>query len=671
MANTNGDAPRELFLIDGNSLAYRAFFALPEEISTSDGRPTNAIFGFASMLVKILADYGQVPTVVVWDAGMSGRKEISADYKAQRSTRPDLLKLQWPHLRPLVEAFGYHNISVEGFEADDVIATLVEQARERGIPVMVVTGDRDAYQLVDDGVRIMTTSRGITDTRVYDREGVVDRYGIAPELIPDFIGLKGDTSDNIPGVPGIGDKTAAQLLQEFGSLEEVLAHVEDISGAKRKQNLLEHADDARISKQLATAQRDLDVDVDVAAEASREPDRSRLREVFRQFELRDPLRRLEEALGSAEEAAPVEPPTGDGALTANVREGTPQDIARLRGKELVLAVRRPAVPQGALFAEGTPWRFAAHAGGASVLVGDADGPEPVVAAAGDRPVVVHDAKALGHVPDNLEHDTMIAAYLLDPAARAYPLAELAAARGLGAAVDDPTARDALLTGALAAWQRKQLTERGHDSLLKEIELPLVRALREMELAGCRLDTDRLGRSRAPHLPPGGDRHRTAVLDRSQPPEHPRADRPGAGDPGVFRGRAGQRAPVRRLLAGRAAHPRPGGRRARAQGDLPARGGRAHGDVDGRVRRRGRRDRPGDALEVQDDQLRDRLRPLGLRHCRSPPDTPGGGAGGHRHLPRALPAGEGVHGAHDRAGHRGRLRHHAIRPPPPCARTARA
>src|SRR3954462_1653603 len=279
MARDDGGAARELFLIDGNSLAYRAFFALPEEISTSDGRPTNAIFGFASMLVKILTDYGPVPTVVVWDAGMSGRKEISADYKAQRSTRPDLLKLQWPHLRPLVEAFGYHNISVEGFEADDVIATLVEQAKDRGIPVMVVTGDRDAYQLVGDGVRIMTTSRGITDTRVYDREGVVERYGIAPELIPDFIGLKGDTSDNIPGVPGIGDKTAAQLLQEFGSLEEVLAHVEDISGAKRKQNLTAHADDARISKQLATAQRDLDVEVDVAAEASREPDRSRLREV--------------------------------------------------------------------------------------------------------------------------------------------------------------------------------------------------------------------------------------------------------------------------------------------------------------------------------------------------------------------------------------------------------
>src|ERR671924_1458341 len=282
MAQSNGDAPRELFLIDGNSLAYRAFFALPESIATSDGRPTNAIFGFASMLVKILTDYGQVPTVVVWDAGMSGRNELSADYKAQRQSRPDLLKLQWPHLRPLVEAFGYRNVSVEGFEADDVIASLVEQAKGRGIPVMVVTGDRDAYQLVGEGVRIMTTSRGITDTRVYDRDGVVERYGIPPELIPDFIGLKGDTSDNIPGVPGIGDKTAAQLLQKYGSLEEVLAHIEEIPGKKRQENLTEHADAARLSKQLATMVHNVPIDLDIEAELTRAPDRSKLRAVFRE-----------------------------------------------------------------------------------------------------------------------------------------------------------------------------------------------------------------------------------------------------------------------------------------------------------------------------------------------------------------------------------------------------
>src|SRR6516165_8565915 len=243
--------PEELFLIDGNSLAYRAFFALPESIATSTGMPTNAIFGFASMLVKILTDYGPKATVVVWDAGYTGRKEIYEDYKAQRATRPDLLKEQWPHLAPLVEAFGYRNLHVDGYEADDVIASIVEKAKNEGggrdpIPVMVVTGDRDAYQLVDNGIRIMTTSRGITDTRVYDREGVIERYGIPPELIPDFIGLKGDTSDNIPGVPGIGDKTAADLLQRFGSLEGVLDRVDEVSGAKRKQNLKEHAEDARL-----------------------------------------------------------------------------------------------------------------------------------------------------------------------------------------------------------------------------------------------------------------------------------------------------------------------------------------------------------------------------------------------------------------------------------------
>src|ERR1700748_2558826 len=277
--------PDELFLIDGNSLAYRAFFALPESSATLTGMPTNAIFGFASMLVKILTDYGPKATVVVWDAGDTGRREVYPEYRAQRSSRPDLLKEQWPALEPLVDAFGYRNIRVDGYEADDVIASIAELAKTQDPPieVMVVTGDRDAYQLVDEQVRIMTTSRGITDTKVYDRQGVIDRYGIPPELVPDFIGLKGDTSDNIPGVPGIGDKTGAELLQRFGSLEEVLDSVDQVSGAKRKENLTNHADHARVSKQLATAVRDVPVDIDLEQVAAQEPDRSTLRDYFREF----------------------------------------------------------------------------------------------------------------------------------------------------------------------------------------------------------------------------------------------------------------------------------------------------------------------------------------------------------------------------------------------------
>src|SRR3954449_3031252 len=402
--------PTELFLIDGNSLAYRAFFALPEEISTSDGRPTNTIFGFASMLVKLLTDYGQQPTIVVWDKGMSGRKEISEDYKAQRRSRPDLLKLQWPHLEPLVEAFGYRNFAVEGYEADDVIAALAARARDKGIGVMVVSGDRDAYQLVadaDDGhgpVRIMTTSRGFTDTKVYDRAGVVERYGIPPELVPDFLGLKGDTSDNIPGVPGIGDKTAADLLQRFGDLEGVLSHVDDISGAKRKQNLTEHADAARLSKQLATMVLDVPIELDLEAEFTKVPDRTNLRPVFREWELRDPLRRLEEALFAAELDAIPRPEAQD-KLVLPTREGKPQDIQRLQGDELVLVATPPEIPEGELLPREPKWRFAAYTGGGYVLRGEMDDPMEVVAAAGARPTIAHDAKALTEVPQNLTFDT--------------------------------------------------------------------------------------------------------------------------------------------------------------------------------------------------------------------------------------------------------------------------
>jgi DNA polymerase-1 len=484
--------PDELFLIDGNSLAYRAFFALPESIATSTGVPTNAIFGFASMLVKILTDYGPKATVVVWDRGHSGRKEVFSEYKAQRSSRPDLLKEQWPHLEPLVEAFGYRNLGVDGFEADDVIASIAKRARSADppVPVMVVTGDRDAYQLVEDGVRIMTTSRGITDTRVYDRDGVIDRYGIPPELVPDFIGLKGDTSDNIPGVPGIGDKTAADLLQRFGSLEAVLASVDEISGAKRKQNLIEHADDARVSKELATAQRDIPLEFDVSEFIDTPPDRSRLRDVFREFELREPLRRLEEALGSAEAAAPA--PEREESVLARVRSGALADVGRLPSTEIAVAVRPPEVPDGALFADAMAWRFGAHVDGSSeVLVGDAGSPQELVAALGSRPVVAHDAKSLGEVPAVLAHDTEVAAYLLEPARRAYPFRELCEERGLAAAIEDPAGADALLAHALASWQREQIRGRGLTDLLNDVELPLVRILRDMEKAGCKLDTERL------------------------------------------------------------------------------------------------------------------------------------------------------------------------------------
>jgi DNA polymerase-1 len=493
----------QLFLIDGNSLAYRAFFALPESIGTSDGRPTNAIYGLASMLVKIIDEHHPQGVVVAWDAGMSGREVTYDLYKAQRKPRPDLLREQWPHLMPLVDAFGYTNVKVDGYEADDVIASLTRQAREEGIEVMVVTGDRDAYQLVGEGVRVMSTSRGITETKIYDSDAVLERYGVPPELVTDLMGLRGDTSDNIPGVPGIGEKTASQLLQKFGSLEKVLASVDEISGAKRKENLTNHADDARMSKDLATLQYEIETGVDLGAAMEAEPDRATLREFMREFELRAVLERLEEALPEGE-AVPGR--SVEQELRVEVEEGTPADLGA-----------GPA----ALAIDGDRW---AAAEGERILAGSSTHDELAVALAG-RSFLAHDAKSLGGgrhgllaaaaregVELDLDHDTMIAAYLLEPQRRTYELTELAADAGIGlaegaaaaagdddgqlalgeeveAGLDPP--EEARLVAALAEIQRPRIEEWGLESLLREVELPLVHVLAAMEREGLKLDAERL------------------------------------------------------------------------------------------------------------------------------------------------------------------------------------
>ncbi|HYU59334.1 MAG TPA: DNA polymerase I [Solirubrobacterales bacterium] len=502
-SKASGKAPQdatapgsELFLIDGNSLAYRAFFALPEDIATSDGRPTNAIYGFASMMVKILVEHQPKAVVVVWDAGWSGREVTYEPYKEQRKPRPDLLQEQWPHIAPLAEAFGFTNVRVEGYEADDVIAALARRAQEQGIPVMIVSGDRDVYQLVDDGIRVMTTSRGITDTRVYDREGVVERYGVPPELVADLIGLKGDTSDNIPGVPGIGDKTAMQLLQEYGSLEAVLENVDSISGAKRKQNLTEHADEARISKQLATLQDDIETGLDLDALMRMDFDRSRLRDVAREFELRVVIQRLEDELpGSVPVGAVAE------EIEVEVGEGT---IAELAPGPIALAA--------------SDGRWAAS-DGASLVAGEARDLAKLCGELRDRPLIAHDTKSLGGAgptgllaasqPDGLDlhHDTMVAAYLIDPARRVYDLADLAATEGLAAArpdeggqlaLDAPEgeppadpAAQARIVWELASRQRARIEEMGLMPLLTDVEMPLIEVLAAMERAGIRVDGERL------------------------------------------------------------------------------------------------------------------------------------------------------------------------------------
>jgi len=456
----------ELFLVDGNNLAYRAFFALPEELATSEGFSTNALLGFTNMLFKLLADYKPKGVAVAWDTRPVHRAAVSEDYKSERRPMPDLLREQFPHFRPIVEAFGYRNLEFEGWEADDVIATLATQADEAGIKTTVVSTDRDAFQLVTDNVALMMTPRGVSDVNVYTPDRVEARYGIRPDQVPDFIGLKGDTSDNIPGVPGIGDKTAGQLISQYGSLEEVIAHAEELSPA-RKKNITEHADQARQSKELATMRRDLELDCDVTQLVLSAPDRSQLKEIFRKFEFRNLLHRVDE-LDDAVPAAPML------LETTTVPWSEELSNSLLQGGEVAVAAEVDRI---------------------AVAV-----PERVVVS--PRPerlegeLIVHDAKAQ-RVP--AKDDTLLLAYLIEPSRPEYPLNELEAEYGLELEPDPPTEEEtaALVRNAAATLRLRDLLlervrERGMEPLYRDVELPLSPVLAAMEDTGVKIDEYRMG-----------------------------------------------------------------------------------------------------------------------------------------------------------------------------------
>jgi DNA polymerase-1 len=457
----------DLFLVDGNNLAYRAFFALPEELATSEGFATNALLGFTNMLFKLLADYRPRGVAVAWDTRPVHRTELLETYKVERKPMPDLLREQFPYFRPIVEAFGYRNLEFDGWEADDVIATLAHQADEAGIKTTVVSTDRDAFQLVTENVALMMTPRGVSDVHVYTPERVELRLGIAPEQVPDFIALKGDPSDNIPGIPGIGDKTAGQLIAQYGSLEEVLEHVDELTPARSKA-IREHAEQARGAKVLATMRTDLELDCDPAELVLSPPDRSTLKEMFRRFEFRNLLGRVDE-LDAAVPAAAVLKPAG---VTVPWRDASSNKLL-----------------QGGVAAVASEGGRVAVAAGEEVLVGPR--PERV-----EGELVAHDAKAVGV---KAVDDTMILAYLIEPGRAEYDLDDLAAEYGLELvpepAADDDTAalvRHAAATLRLRGPLLERVRERGEEPLYRDIELPLTAVLAAMERAGVKVDTYRMG-----------------------------------------------------------------------------------------------------------------------------------------------------------------------------------
>lgn len=470
-----------LFLVDGNSLAYRAYYALPEDFATSGGFPTGALFGFASMMLKLLQDYTPSGVIVCWDEKPTERLALHPGYKSTRKPTPELLKEQRPFFPELVEAFGYRNLSVITREADDVIGTLTRIADEQGIATCVVSTDRDAFQLVSERVCLMMTPRGMTEVLVYTPARVAERLGVPHTAVPDLIGLKGDTSDDIPGVPGIGEKTAAELLQRFGTLEGVYDHVDEISGPKRKQSLLENREEAFRSRELGTIVRDIPelADFNPAGEMGTPPDRSRLAELFRKWEMHGLLRRL----GDLETLLP--------ALTLDMPVPT-GPIARgtkIAGGELARALEE-ATEAGIAVAEG----FLGVSSEAGNWIVALDEPGLVEALAGPG-LIAHDAKvslrALGAERIAPAFDTALAAYLLDPGRSGYAFDDLMREHGL-AVETDGEGRDALRQAIGVRSLYPVLTERLADrhllGLLADLELPLVPVLAEMERVGIAVDT---------------------------------------------------------------------------------------------------------------------------------------------------------------------------------------
>jgi DNA polymerase I len=465
---------------------FRAFYALPEEIATSEGFPTNALLGFANMLMRLLGDYHPRGVLVCWDSKPTHRLALHPDYKTSRKPTPDLLAQQRPYFQPLVEAFGYRNFVVDGWEADDVIGTLSQRADDAGIRTCVVSTDRDAFQLVSDNVCLMMTPRGVSDPVVYTPERVTQRLGIAPALVADYIGLKGDPGDDIPGVPGIGDKTASELLQRYGSIDGVYNHIDEVQGPKRREALRDLQAQVRVAQDLATIRRDLPelADFDPAAVGAQPPDRSALKDQLRKFEFRALMARLDEL----EASVPSAP-------------RTPTTESVVDWRVVTLGEIREAFARTVEVGFAADDRQLAVALAAETLVCDTT-PTDAAAITADGPgCVVHDAKSLPHaylragLP--IAFDTYLAAYLIEPGRTAYSVDALLDDAAVELDVAAPADLQTLIRaarGALALhpWLASRLEERHQLRLLADVEQPLVMVLAAMEDVGVGIDPARLG-----------------------------------------------------------------------------------------------------------------------------------------------------------------------------------
>ena len=507
----------KVLLLDGNSLTYRAFFALPTDMATASGQVTNAVFGFTSMLINLLKDHRPDAILVAFDRPEpTFRHEANPEYKAQREAAPDILRQQMGLVRQVLEALRIHVFDVAGWEADDIIATIATRAEAEGHDVIIVTGDRDSYQLVHDPhVKVLYNRRGVSDYAFYDEAGILERTGVTPAQYPEYAALRGDPSDNLPGVPGVGEKTAAKLITTYGGLDGIFANV-DKQTPKLKQNLVEHEAQARSNHALMVLRRDAPIEVDLSS-LTVDPDQAEVKRLFEFLEFKSLHDRLYEALGAAGSAPAVS--TAE-VLHAEIREA-------VSAADAASAIAGLPTLDLAVSWYGEPGRtpvtglaFVVDAPSADVVwVPEAMATDPVVlAAVAEHPRVRgHHVKALmrsmlgsGFTLGGLQLDTAIAAYLIDPAETRYAVGDLLQKYTdlqLGEAADPSSSgqldfgggddgrvragAESLAVTHLADALESALAKQGMAELYRTIENPLVLVLAKMEHVGIAVDVAEL------------------------------------------------------------------------------------------------------------------------------------------------------------------------------------
>ena len=503
-----------ILLLDGHSLAYRAFFALPDTLRTQHGDLTNAVYGFTSMLIKMLAERRPDAVTVAFDKGRDvARTEAYPEYKANRSSPPDEFRPQVDLIKQVLTSMDIPVVEVPGVEADDVLATIADRAIAKGFHAYIVTGDRDAMQLASDHLTVLYTLRGISEMAEMTPAAVQERYGIPPTSYVAYAALRGDNSDNLPGVPGVGEKTAAKLISTYGDLDGVFANIDDISGKKVPAALVEHEGQVRTNERIMTLRHDVDVEADVNDLRIGQWDTDEIRRVFGTLEFRALYDRfVDEVLGDVEEAQAEEfeatPARLDGGALAGWLDGLPGPVA-------LLCEVSDHIPHLRLDAVGLA---AADRDPVSLRLADATEDDlaslAAVLADPDVAVVSHDAKLLMHVCgargwtcEGLVIDVELAAYLMNPEQRSFDLDRIALQylqRSVETIADDdapdaqlsldvdedawePRALRAQATLELGEHLGDQLEDRGQADLLRTIELPLAPVLARMEHAGIAID----------------------------------------------------------------------------------------------------------------------------------------------------------------------------------------